>query len=252
MKDQTSRRPYLRAMALAALAPGLVGSAAAQLELSQAELFFELNETDGDLGFHAAIDGDAYTRLEIEGPDGRRLLRLSASGALARQGMTQFALESAEPDFDELAPEAFFERFPEGPYEIEIKHRRDEAEAVVFVSHVLAAPPSGITINDQPAAQDCDADELPVVSAPVLVRWDPVTTSHPSIGAFGPVDIARYQFFAEQDEAKLAMDLPPTVTEFEIPVDFTATGGIFKYEIIARADNLNNTAVESCFIVGPL
>jgi len=252
MIDQTSRRLPLGAIALVALVPGLVGSAAAQLELSEGELFFELNDTDGDLGLHAAIDGGPYTRLEIEDPYGRRLLRLSASGPLARQGLTQFALESAEPDFDELAPEAFFRRFPEGPYEIEIRRHREEADSVVFLSHVLAAPPSGITINDQPAAEDCDAEDLPVVMGPVLVRWEPVTTSHPTLGAFGPVEIARYQFFAEQDESSLAVDLPPSVTEFEIPLDFTAAGGVFKYEIIARADNLNNTAVEGCFVVEPL
>ena len=252
MNDHSIARPGLRAILLAALAPGLVGTAAAQLELTEAELFFELNDTDGDLGLHAAIDGGPYTRLEIEGPNGRRLLRLSASGALAKQGMTQFALESAEPDFEELLPEDFFWRFPEGPYEIEIKHRREEAEATVFLSHVLAAPPSGIMINDQPAAYDCDSPDLPIVVNPVTVRWAPVTTSHPSLGAFGPVEIARYQFFVEQDNAKLSMDLPPTVTEFAIPPDMTADGGTFKFEIIARADNLNNTAIESCFIVDPM
>ncbi len=251
MNDQTRPRPCLRVLALAALAPILVGSAAAQLELSQVEVFFELNDTDGNLGLHAAIDGGPYTRLEIEDPYGRPLLRLSASGPLARQGLTQFDFESAEPDFDELSPEEFFMRFPEGPYAVELKRHRDKVESVVFLSHVLAAAPSGITINDQPSAQDCDADELPIVAGPVLVHWDPVTTSHPSIGAFGAVEILRYQFFVEQDEAELAIDLPPTVTDFAIPPDFTAAGGLFKFEIIARADNLNNTAVESCFVVEP-
>ena len=33
-----------------------------------AELFLELNDTDGDLGLHAEIDGEPWTSLEIEGP----------------------------------------------------------------------------------------------------------------------------------------------------------------------------------------
>ncbi len=46
-----------------------------------------------------------------------------------------------------------------------------------------------------------------------------------------------------------AVDLPPTVTEFEIPLAIAAGGGVFKFEIIARGENLNNTAIESCLVV---
>ena len=36
---------------------------------SQGELFFELNDTDGDLGIHSSIDGGPWTDLVVEGPD---------------------------------------------------------------------------------------------------------------------------------------------------------------------------------------
>ena len=75
---------------------------------------------------------------------------------------------------------------------------------------------------------------LPEVISPVLIEWDPVTRSHPRIGKDGPVKISRYQFFVEQGATKLSVDLPPTVTEFEIPRSITDTGGVFKFEIIAR------------------
>ena len=84
-----------------------------------AELFFELNDTDGDLGIHADIDGGPWTSMLIEGPDDRPLLNIVSSGRLRAQGMTQLAFESAEPSFDELDPSNFFRRFPEGKYEIE-------------------------------------------------------------------------------------------------------------------------------------
>ena len=32
----------------------------------EAFIFFELNNTDGDLGIHAKIDGDAWKRLKIK------------------------------------------------------------------------------------------------------------------------------------------------------------------------------------------
>jgi hypothetical protein len=176
---------------------------------------------------------------------------VEAKGRLLRQGLTQLSFESAEPSFDELAPEQFFRRFPAGVYEIEVERGRKEAEAKVRLSHVLAAPPSDITVNDLLAAESCDDPDLPEVSGPVVVDWEPVTMSHPEIGAQPPrpVPIARYQFFVEQGDTKLGVDLPPNVTEFEVPEEITSKKGVFKYEIIARAMNLNNPAVESCFVV---
>ena len=36
-----------------------------------ATIYFELNDTDGDLGIHALIDGEPWKILEIEAPNGR-------------------------------------------------------------------------------------------------------------------------------------------------------------------------------------
>ena len=236
------------AFLIAALGSGLA-TAAEPLELSETELFFELNDTDGDLGIHASIDGGPYSELEIEDPRGRTVLAIEARRHLRRQGLTQLFMESAEPSFDELSPETFFRRFPEGVYTIEAERGRQEVEVEVELSHVLASPPPNVTVNGIPAAESCDAGDLPLVLAPVVVDWDPVTESHPELGRPGPVEIVRYQFFAEQEDTKFAVDLPPTVTEFEVPLAITAEGGEFKFEIIARTSALNNTAIESCFLV---
>ncbi len=45
-----------------------------EIPLDEAELFFELNNTDGDLGIHAVIDADDWRTLSIEGPGDRTLL----------------------------------------------------------------------------------------------------------------------------------------------------------------------------------
>ncbi len=223
-------------------------------DFSEAELYFELNHSAGDLGIHASIDGGPYTMLEIDDPRGRTILLTTASGRLAKQGLTQYFFESAEPSFDELAPEVFFSRFPEGEYEIEAKGFAGITfEATVELSHVLAAPVGNITTNGE-AGEDCDATSLPSVSEPVFIDWDPVTTSHPDIGESGPIEIARYQFFVEQGDVKFAVDLPPDpgATEFLVPSEIFALGNLdepFKFEIIARTETGNNTAVENCFIV---
>ena len=216
---------------------------------AEAEIFFELNDTDGDLGIHASIDGEPWTDLEIEGPGERHLLDIVSRGRLRTEGLTQLFFESAEPSFDELDPADFFRRFPEGKYEIEARAQEGGTiEGNAVLSHVMAAPPGNVRVNGVPAAETCD-DPLPTVIEPVTIDWDPVTTSHPEIGKPGPIRISRYQFFVEREGVKLSLDLPPAITEFEIPRAVTGLGRDFKFEIIARTTSGNNTAVESCFLV---
>ncbi len=88
-------------------------------ELEEAFIFFELNNTDGDLGIHAKIDGDEWKKLKIKDSKGRSMLDIKVKGRLKKQGLTEIFFESAEPTFDELNPKRFFKRFPEGVYEIE-------------------------------------------------------------------------------------------------------------------------------------
>jgi hypothetical protein len=225
---------------------------AAQTELparfSEAQLYFELNNTDEDLGLHGSIDGDTWTELAINGPGGR-LLSLFTQNALTSHGMTQLFFESAEPTFDDLRPAAFFRRFPEGRYRITGRLKGGAGIASsVMLSHVMPAPVDNVTVNGVPAAASCDAP-LPTVSAPVMIDWDPVTESHPTVGKQGTIRIGQYQFFVEREGVKLGVDLPPTVTEFDIPQAITAMGDEFKFEIIARTATGNNTAIESCFRV---
>ena len=88
------------------------------IALDEADILAELNDTDGDLGFHALIDGEAWDRLTVRDPDGRLVLSVRPRRSLATQGMTEIFFESAEPAFEDLAPEDFFARFPAGRYAI--------------------------------------------------------------------------------------------------------------------------------------
>ena len=232
------------------IAHGLTPSSRAQppQRFSQAELFFELNDTDGDLGIHAAIDGGGWTELEVDDPGDQLLLEISSRGQLRNQTLTQLSFESAEPPFDELDPAEFFRRFPEGQYTIEGRAADGtRIQSVATLSHVLAAPPENILISGVPAAENCDAKPLPRAGTPVVIRWDPVSTSHPEIGKTGPITVSMYQLFVEGPTIKFSVDLPPTVTEFEVPTGVTLLDKQFKFEIIVRTATGNNTAVESCF-----
>jgi len=214
-----------------------------------AEIFFELNDTDGDIGIQALIDGEPWTDLEIDGPGDSTLLNIVSRGRLARQAMTELFFESAEPDFEEERPSDFFRRFPEGRYHIDARAQEGgRIQSSAVLSHVLAARPSNIRLNNVAAARSCD-DPPPMVAPPVMIDWDPVTQSHSSLGKTGPVTISRYQLFVEREGVNFSLDLPPSVTQFEVPRGVTDLGKDFKFEIIARTATGNNTAVESCFLV---
>lgn len=253
MTKGMNRLSLLMLLTIGLGAGGTAWMAAAQSgkpsQFSEAEIFVELNDTDGDLGIHASIDGGPWLDLEIEGPGDRHLLNIFSRGRLRTQGLTQLFLESAEPSFDELDPADFFRRFPEGRYEIEGRAQEGGTiESTAVLSHVMAARPGNIRVNGVSAAESCD-EPPPMVLPPVTIDWDSVTRSHPEIGKKGPMKVSRYQFFVEREGVKLSLDLPPSVTEFEIPRGVTDLGKEFKFEIIVRTATGNNTAVESCFVV---
>jgi len=272
LRATSQRNRFLAGLLAGGLALGFTAQAALaddddefEFPFDEAEIFFELNNTDEDLGIHALIDGDAWKRLEIEDPNERKLLDIRVKGRLRKQGLTEIFFESAEPTFDELSPEEFFERFPAGTYEIEGKTLDGrELESETEVTHLMPAPPGGITLNGDLVILDlidCDEiDTIPmVVAGPVMIGWGPVTRSHPGEGFLRPimdVDIHNYQVVVEvetstEQEVASSVDLPPDQTSTTIPAAFIALDydGQIKYEVLAREESFNQTAVESCFLV---
>jgi hypothetical protein len=245
-------------LSLATFAPEWTSEAVAQNEIpfDVADIFFELNNTDGDLGFHALIDGEPWSKLEIEDPKENTILVVKNTGRLRQQGITELFFESAEPPFDELPPVEFFKRFPEGKYEISaITLEGDELESTDTLKHIMPAPPDNITISEEQAAENCDADPLPEVSEPITISWDPVTLSHPEIGtpnSSPKIKIVGYQVVVEREAEpvlKFTFDLPPDETMVELPVGLIASGDELKLEVLVREESGNQTAAETCFLV---
>lgn len=227
-----------------------------ELSFDEASVFFELNHTDGDLGIHASVDGGPWKRLKIEDQKEIVILNIQLTGRLRRQGLTELFFESAEPTFDELAPESFFRRFPEGTYEVEgTTLDGEELESKAELTHLMPAPADNVRVSGERAAEDCDANDLPSVDGdePVIISWDPITHSHPDLGRMNePIEVVKYELVVEREEPTpliFSLDLPPDVTEVEIPAEFIALGDEFKFEILAREASGNQTAVESCFEV---
>jgi hypothetical protein len=119
----------------------------------------------------------------------------------------------------------------------------------------MAAPVGNLTVNGVPIIKDgCDGP-LQSFSTPITVDWSPVTTSHPNVGNSGEaVKVEQYEVVGEVErDGKtpdlLVMDviLPRSRTIFSFPTSFTSFNeGEFKFEIITRLDNGNQTATEVC------
>ena len=235
-----------------------------EIPFAVAEVFFELNNTDGDLGIHALIDGEPWKELEIEDPREREILDVRVKRRLRRQGLTEIFFESAEPTFDELPPRRFFRRFPAGEYEIGgTTTGGEELESIAELTHLIPAP-AMVAVNGEPMSEDCDDEEpgfAPTeVAAPVVIDWDAVTLSHGELGSptsSPSIVIHNYQVVVETDvevdgdelEVIFSAELPPGVTSMTVPAEFLALSDEFKYEVLAREESFNQTAVESCFVL---
>jgi hypothetical protein len=255
---------FLAVFALGAWVPvALAGYDGKETEFDVADIYFELNNTDEDLGIHALIDGEAWKYLAMEDPNGRKMLNVFVRGRLHRQGLTEIFFESAEPTFDELDPEDFFRRFPEGKYEIEgITLDWKKLESTDILTHLLPAPPSEIVISEVPfylESIDCENEatvpEIQILpSEDIAISWEKVTQSHPELGRTNErINVVSYQVVVEVevDETEMiySVYLPPNVMEVSVPPEFIALGEEFKFEILVREESGNQTAVESCFTV---
>lgn len=237
-------------LALAAIGLTAVDIAKADDELpfTVAQVLIQLNDTDGDLGFHARIDGDPWKRLTIENPDERKLLNVALRGQLRRQGLTEFSFESAEPTFEELAPEVFFKRFPEGPYEVEGKGVDGvEYESVSYLSHLIPAAPGGLKVSGDDAPEDCDGD-IPTATAPIVISWAAVVSSHPELGRSGNIEVDSYEVAIEGETIDYTVDVEGDVVSIELASGAIPSGEEIKFQVLVRESEGNETSAESCFI----
>ena len=161
---KTSTQLNIVAIAILVTAPAMTFADDEEAPFDVAEVFFELNNTDGDLRIHALIDGDPWKRRTIDDTRERKVLNVKIRGRRRRQGLTEIFFESAEPTFDELPPSTFFQRFPAGMYEIEgWTLDGEELESETEISHALPAP-AAAHVNGIPMALQCD-DEQTILSS---------------------------------------------------------------------------------------
>ena len=85
-------------------------------ELDPVNVFIEWNSSDEDQGIQFFWDSDGFTRMIVFNERGKKVLDIETKNSVKKQGLTEVAIESVEPDESEQTLCDFFKRFPEGTY----------------------------------------------------------------------------------------------------------------------------------------
>jgi hypothetical protein len=186
-----------------------------------AQLFFELNATDNDLGLQLFLDAEGWRRVRVVDPREKDMVELVARGWLAKLGITELRFESAEP-----SPEEVFALFPPGQYKF--RGRTVEGGGLgsnVELSHDLPPKPSFTPSNGEV-----------VDRGHAVVKWN-------TPGA------EQVEIIIENDELGHVLDvtLSASTTRLRIPPQFLVPGMEYKIEVLSIAENGNRTIVESTF-----
>lgn len=238
-----ARRAWLLSVALIAglgvlAAPARAGNTKilpklSLLPFSATKIFIEINATDGDAGLQIFLDAVGWERVRVFDLFGREIADFRARGGVAKQGITEMALESAEPSFEEQPLEDFLERFPAGTYWF--LGRTVDGDFLLGLAELTHDLPDGAVITYP--------EEDGVVSAEGFsVEWEPVTTP-------GGIEIVAYQVIVERHDPLrvFSVELPSTATSVAIPAEFLEPETEYTVEVLAREVSGNQTISELDF-----
>ena len=220
-----------------AAVPTAAPTRAAAEHFEIAKLIFEINATDRDGGVQMLLDGENWTVSRVYAPDGRLLLRVAASGELARIGMSELFFEGAEPSFTDLPYRQLLQRFPAGRYRV--TGTSTDGQPMVAWATLTHQIPRGARVLS-PGAR--------TTKYHTVVDWLPVTKV---FHGTAPIDIKGYQVIVEREDPfrNFQLDLPARITRIHIPGAYLQRGTDYKYEVLAVAKGGNQTLTEGEFHV---
>jgi hypothetical protein len=228
----------------------VAGSAPAQAEdedeltYSYSKMLIEHNATDEDTGFQIAVDGEAWNRLDVWGPNDRPVMAVRARGRMRRVGFTEMFFETQEPENAEVPIPRMLKNLPEGTYEFEgITVDGEEIEGEAYLSHAIPAGPELVFPSE---------GDVVSANSDLTIVWNPVTET-----IYGEtVNVTHYQLIVEEDvpfehagfgRTLLSIHVPSSKTSMRVPAEFLEPGTAYKYEVLALEESGNQTLSSSEF-----
>jgi hypothetical protein len=204
---------------------------ARKVQLEEARIYFEFNQTDNDLGVHVFLDGEDWRQLAIVNPRERVIFAVSGSGGFGKLGMTELFFEGAEPSLDDVPLEELLRLFPEGEYEF--SGRTIEGSEVKGEATFAHAVPSGPAV-----ATEVGPNRL------VRIHWTPVPGVPPGFPT-REIVISGYQVIV----GSFQVTLPASAMAVTLPQEFVASLGTgeHEFEVLAIEEGGNQTITASSF-----
>ncbi len=189
---------------------------------ADAEVFFEFNTTDNDLGFQVLLDAEGWSRVVIAGSDHSKVVQISAKGPLAELGITELRFESAEP-----SPAEVLALFPAGEY---LFSGRTMEGGFLFSEAELSH-------DFVPAFDFFPSDGATVDPLDTVITWN-------------APEAESIEIILESEDAEGTIDVivPASLSGLTVPPQFLEEGMEYKIELLAYHENGNRTIVESTFI----
>lgn len=198
----------------------------ATVPFAAAELFFELNSTDNDLGLQLFLDtDDGWKRVRVLDPSRQDIILFETGGRLSRLGLTELRFESAEP-----SPEEVLALFPPGEY----RFRGRTVEGDQLASNAT------LSHDFPPAPTFTPSDGEVVDPRNTVVEW-----SAP--------EAEKVEIIIEQDELEHVLDvtLSGSSRRLRVPAQFLRPGLEYKIEVLSTGENGNRIISESTFRTAP-
>ena len=223
----------------------MVKDGKAIIELGDASIIVETNDTDGDAGFQIFLDGDGWRNARLFAPSGQQVMHVYVSSGVRNiGGGTEFFMETAEPEYDDLdGLRDLVELLPEGEYLFLAKTTAgDWAMGMAELTHTIPDGPE--VIQPVPAGGEECATDVPADFA--VISWHPVTDV---LMGSPDLEIVGYQVLVIDEEAgrEFAAEVTSETTELVVPQEFLEPGTEYKFEILAIEESGNQTITESCF-----
>ncbi len=216
-----------------------------------------IETTDNDIELQVFVDGSpTWKHLTIEDPNERRIFNLRTQRQGRKQGLSELFYASSpdafpedengeiDPDGIPAVVEAFLDRFPAGPYEMEATLADGELEGEGILTHVIPALPeivAPVSVTDDPPIVDPNN---------LVIEWQPVTRNF-----FDDSDVViiEYQVILDQvnplraepwvdgGTRRTLINLPGDVTQLTVPPEFLLPGAQYEFEVLAIEASGNST-----------
>ena len=228
-------RFWMTTAVVIALIAATAAPATAAKRLDDAEIYIEINDTDGDAGVHVFLDGVGWDSMQMTSPNGVEFSVL-AENSIGMQGITELFFESAEPSFDVQTLEELLELFPQGLYRFRGTTTRGKVlRGRARLKHALPDAPVQVSPID---GEGVDPDDA-------VFAWEAVDDPQGS-------EIVGYEVVVECEEPdflEFVARVGPEVTSVTVSPEVLDQEDAeeCKWEVLAIEDSGNRTISETEF-----